>query len=82
MWATISSLPIGVMYCIIGLIGLCIFGFFCLSALTIFRKGKVKAGKVEFDAEPDIIPVPVETPALHSDAPEAPKDAGAGEVAK
>ena len=49
----IANLPVGILYCIVGLFVLIICGFLGLFFVTILRGGKIKAAGVEIDGEPD-----------------------------
>jgi hypothetical protein len=49
----IANLPVGILYAIVGLCGLIIVGFLGIVLFTLAKGGRVKAGAVELDTEPE-----------------------------
>lgn len=49
----ITDLPAGILYSVVGIIAVFIIGVLGLAFTTILRGGKIKAGAVEIDGEPD-----------------------------
>ena len=51
--STVAQLPVGILYGVLIIAGLISVGTLGLAAFTLYRKGKIKAGPVEMDAEPE-----------------------------
>jgi TRAP-type C4-dicarboxylate transport system permease small subunit len=49
----ITGLPIGILYALCGLCALIICAFLSLALVTLLKGGRVKAGSVELDTEPE-----------------------------
>ena len=50
MWQFLSTLPVGLAWGILILAGLGLAGVIWLGTYTLYKGGKIKAGKVELDA--------------------------------
>lgn len=50
MWQFLSTLPVGIAYGILALAGLGLAGVIWLGTYTLYKGGKICAGKVELDA--------------------------------
>lgn len=50
MWQFLASLPIGIAYGVLFLAGCGLAGVIWLGTYTLYKGGKIRAGKVELDA--------------------------------
>ena len=50
VWQFLSTLPVGIAWGILVLAGLGLAGVIWLGTYTLYKGGKIKAGKVELDA--------------------------------